>query len=71
MSNVVHSASRGLVVFVDGTALVWEDPDGHRVIKWAEWHDSPKSDHAKQHGGVRYAVVYQLINAEVIYDTAP
>jgi hypothetical protein len=71
MGAEVHSASRGVVVFRDGTSLLWEDPDGHRVVAWAQWHDSPKSNHARQHGGVHFALVYQLINMEVIYEAGP
>ncbi len=69
MSPVVHSRSRGIVVFTDMTALLWEHDDGHQVIKWAESFDSEKSGHAKEHGGLLHAVVYMLVNWEVIYET--
>lgn len=65
---VIHSKSRGIVVFNDRTSLLWEYDDGHVVIQWCEWHDSPKSAHAAQHGGVYFSLVWQLINNEVIYE---
>lgn len=64
----IHSFSKGIVLFLDGTYLTWGHADGHQVIKWVQFFDSPKSDHARQHGGVFYACVIHDINAEVIYE---
>lgn len=69
MSDAIHSRSRGIVVFTDMTALLWEHDDGHQVVKWADSFDSAKSEYAKKHGGLLHAVVYMLINSEVIYET--
>ena len=65
----VHSRSRGIVIFCDTTCLVWEQDDGNAVIAWANAFDTAKNAYAKAHGGFYHAVVYQLINMEVIFDT--
>lgn len=67
--NNVHSRSRGIVIFRDTTALLWEHDDGAQVIAWAQSFDSAKSEHAIKHGGFYHAVVYMLINMEVVFET--
>lgn len=61
--------SRGIVVFRNNMALVWQSPNGHEVIAWAKSFDSPKNEVAAKNGGMFHAVVYTVNTGFVSYET--
>jgi hypothetical protein len=66
--KVVHSFSKGFVLFNDNMFLAWGNADGHAVIDWVKSFDTAKNAVAKAHKGVFYACVIMEINAEVIFE---
>lgn len=63
------SLSRGIVIFKNNKALVWQSEDGFAVQAWARTFDSPSNPTSQENGGVFHAVVYTVNTGFVSYET--